>query len=194
MVDAASRYRQENGVWLIEIKLATIHQLFNSFDPSPFHARDLDTDAEAWIVGAVRDFAIATPLKLVLYLPRAEYEKAAAGNLERALASYFGDRHEGALRDLRYLFRTGRFAFLAGMAFLTACLVLRHLLLNTSGPIIGQVATEGLLIIGWVAMWRPIEIFLYDWWPVRRMAQVYAKIASLPVEIRVREATAEHQA
>jgi len=194
MAEAGSRYRQEGGVSLIEIKLSTIHRLFNSFDPAPFHARDLDTDAEAWIVGAVRDFAIASPLKLVLYLPREEFEKAAASTLERALASYFGDRHEGALRDLRYLFRTGRFALLAGMAFLTACLVSRHLLLNSSGQMIGQIATEGLLIIGWVAMWRPIEIFLYDWWPVRRMAQVYAKIASLPVEIRVREATAEHQA
>ena len=24
------------------------------------------------------------------------------------------------------------------------------------------------MIGGWVALWRPLEIFLYDWWPIRR--------------------------
>jgi hypothetical protein len=27
---------------------------------------------------------------------------------------------------------------------------------------------EGMLIIGWVAMWRPLEIFLYEWVSIRR--------------------------
>jgi hypothetical protein len=31
----------------IEIRLGRPQQLFNSFDPSPFHERDLDEDAEA---------------------------------------------------------------------------------------------------------------------------------------------------
>ncbi len=57
MAEPAARYRDEDGVSLIEIKLATVHQLFDSFDPLSFHALDLDADAEARIVGAVRDFA-----------------------------------------------------------------------------------------------------------------------------------------
>ena len=33
------------------------------------------------------------------------------------------------------------------------------------------VARESLLIGGWVAMWRPLEVFLYDWWPIRAEAK-----------------------
>ena len=36
---------------LIEVKVQTVHQLFNSMDPSPFHERDLDHNAEHFIVG-----------------------------------------------------------------------------------------------------------------------------------------------
>jgi hypothetical protein len=180
-----SRYRSENGVSLIEIELESVSQLFNSFDPSPFHLKDLDVDAEAWIVGAVRDFALATPLKLVLHLPPDELGRAEEAGLARALASYFGDRLESTRRDLRYLFRTGRIALLIGLAFLGACLGLRALAQSLTGPL-ATLVTEGLLILGWVALWRPAEIFLYDWWPLRRMGRVYAKIAAMPVELRGR--------
>ena len=78
MTEDLPRYRQESGVWLIEIELRTIHQLFNSFDPSPFHERDLDADAETWIVGAAREFPLSAPLKLVLHLPAEELSAAQA--------------------------------------------------------------------------------------------------------------------
>ena len=186
MATQISRYRSEHGVSLIEIELETVSQLFNSFDPSPFHLKDLDADAEAWIVGAVREFPVGAPLKLVLHLPAAELERAERAEVNRALASYFGDRREAMRRDLRYLFRTGRVALLIGLGFLAACLALRALAAAMLAGPLEDFLTEGLLIIGWVAMWRPLEIFLYDWWPLRRMARVYAKIAAMPVDLRAR--------
>jgi hypothetical protein len=46
------------------------------------------------------------------------------------------------------------------------------------------------LIVGWVAMWRPLEIYLYDWWPVRDRIQLYRRMARMPVELRTSGATA----
>jgi hypothetical protein len=40
-----------------------------------------------------------------------------------------------------------------------------------------------LTIAGWVAMWRPMQIYLYDWWPVRRRGRVYAKLSEMPVQV-----------
>ncbi len=34
------------------------------------------------------------------------------------------------------------------------------------------VIREGLLIGGWVAMWRPLEVCQYDWWPIRAEAHL----------------------
>ena len=186
MATQPSRYRFENGAWLIEIELKTVQQLFNSLDPSPFHIKDLDSAAEAWIVGAVRDFPVGTPLRLVLHLPRDELARAEQAQIAQALAGHFGDRREAVRRDLRFLLRTGRTALLVGLAFLAACLTVRELAAAMFPGTAGTIANEGLLIIGWVAMWRPIEIFLYDWWPLRRLARVHEKIAAMPVEIRAR--------
>ncbi|HYF36884.1 MAG TPA: hypothetical protein VD994_16425 [Prosthecobacter sp.] len=46
---------------LIEVKLTELAQLFNSMDPSPSHERDLDQDAEDFIVSWAREHSLAKP-------------------------------------------------------------------------------------------------------------------------------------
>jgi hypothetical protein len=42
---------------------------------------------------------------------------------------------------------------------------------------------ESLVIGGWVAMWRPLEVFLYDWWPIREEARLFDRLSAMPVRI-----------
>jgi hypothetical protein len=49
---------------------------------------------------------------------------------------------------------------------------------------IGEILRESLTIGGWLSMWRPLEIFLYDWWPIRNEAQFSERLAAIPVRIR----------
>jgi hypothetical protein len=37
-------------------------------------------------------------------------------------------------------------------------------------------------------MWRPLEIFLYDWWPIRDEALLSDRLATMPVRIEYRNA------
>jgi hypothetical protein len=48
---------------------------------------------------------------------------------------------------------------------------------------LGALLRESLLIGGWVAMWRPMEIFLYDWWPIRAEGKLYDRLSVMPVRI-----------
>ena len=48
------------------------------------------------------------------------------------------------------------------------------------------VARESLLIGGWVAMWRPLEIFLYDWWPILAERKLFDRLSVMPVTIALR--------
>ena len=43
---------------------------------------------------------------------------------------------------------------------------------------------ESLIIVGWVANWRPIEIWLYDWLPIRRRINLNRRIATAKVEVK----------
>lgn len=186
MAEAHSQYRSEDGITLIEIRLNSIQQLFNSFDPSPFHEKDLDDEAEAYITEAAREFPLTTPLKLVLYLPQREMAAAQNARVEAAIHHYFGYRLWLEQATLRRELSYGRTAFGIGLAFLFVCIALRELVLSAGDATVHQIVAEGLLISGWVAMWRPIQVFLYDWWPIRRNCRLYGKLARLPVELRPR--------
>ena len=47
-----------------------------------------------------------------------------------------------------------------------------------------EIARESLVIGGWVAMWRPLEIFLYDWWPIRAEARLFERLSAMIVKVR----------
>jgi len=51
--------------------------------------------------------------------------------------------------------------------------------------------SESLIIGGWVALWRPMEIFLYDWWPIRAEARLLDRLAAMPVSVHGVPAQAE---
>lgn len=181
---AASPYRIEGGVALIELRLRSLAQLFNSFDPSPFHAKDLDADAEAYIVTALGELPAGQPSRLVIHLPPGEAATAEAKALRRSIGNYFAYRAEAAARDLRTELRLGRDSLTIGLAFLAVCMLARHFVESLGAGPWHTLAAEGLLISGWVAMWRPIQIFLYDWWPIRRRLRVLRRLAEIEVETR----------
>jgi hypothetical protein len=183
MTTSRSPYRRIDGVNLIEITLSGLDQLFNTLDPSPFHEKDLDADAEDYIVGAARELPAHEPFKLILYLPALETEAPGAAALVASIHHYFDYRRQTTARDLRLLLRQGRASLAIGLAFLATCLLLREILSSTHGTI-ERVFAEGLLIAGWVAMWRPLEVFLYDWWPLNGTQRIYAKLSAMAIDIR----------
>jgi len=168
----------------IEINLSRLSQLFNSLDPSPFHERDLDQDAEEYIMGSAEEISRQGPLRLVIYLPVDQLPKTGAPDLGEAIHNYFAYREMHERRRLRLLFRDGRIALATGLAFLFCCVLLRELAFSFGSGAVSDIIGEGMLIIGWVAMWRPVEIFLYEWVPVRRRCRILAKLSKMLVIVQ----------
>jgi len=168
----------------IEISLGKLQQLFNSLDPSPFHDRDLDHDAEEYIIGRAEEIALHRPVKLVIHLPQGQLESADPPSLERAIHNYFAYQQEQSQRRLRLTFHDGRIALAVGVAFLFVCIFIRQVAHSFGSGTASEIIAEGMLIAGWVAMWRPLETFLYDWWPIRRRGRILGKLAEMPVVVR----------
>ena len=183
MTEAASRGSSTTATQ-IELNLSRISQLFNSFDPSPFHERDLDRDAEEYIVSSAEEAPRQRSLSLVIYLPANQLLDAGPPDLNESIHHYFAYSETNEIRRLRLLFRDGRIALATGVLFLFACLLLRGLLRTVGDEAVFGILGEGLLIIGWVAMWRPLEIFLYEWVPISRRCRVFAKLSKIPVIVK----------
>lgn len=173
---------KENAV--IEVRIRELAQLFNSLDPSPFHERDLDGDAEEYIVGWARELPSDASLRIVVHLPHEEALKAQDRGLNTALTNYFAERAAMQQRELNELFRVGRRYLLIGFLVLIVCLLGSHLARTRlgSGPL-ASIVSESLILVGWVANWKPIETFLYDWWPLKRRRDLYRRLARARVEL-----------
>ena len=170
---------------VIEVHLKTAEQLYNSLDPSPFHERDLDEKAERYIVGWAREARGTQPVQLVVTLPDALHRGEAERRIPEAIHNHFGYRALQAQQDLHELLRIGRRSLAIGVIILMLCFgAIRYLSLVTDQTAIIRLIEESLLILGWVANWRPLEIFLYDWWPIRRQILLFRRLAEMPVNVR----------
>jgi hypothetical protein len=173
------------GSAVIEVRVAELRQLFNSIDPSPFRERDLAPAAEAFIVDWSMEVPSGVPLALLVHLERSAGPADETMVLGEAIHQFFAAEAEASRRRLRRLFHRGRISLVIGLAVLAGCIGVAQLILQWGGEGgLGRVVHESLLIGGWVAMWRPLEVFLYDWWPIRAEARLFDRLAVMPVRIR----------
>lgn len=165
----------------IELKVERIAHLFDALDPFPIPTRDLSPATDEFIVGWARDLSPRAPIRIVVHAPREEAGIDGAV-LSDAFHQHFAARAERMSGDLRELFRFGRLALSIGLAVLVLCVIGARLAM-TGENAIGRIVGEGLLILGWVANWRPLEIFLYEWWPIVQKRRLFRRLAAAQVEL-----------
>jgi hypothetical protein len=168
---------------LIEVKVQTLQQIFNSMDPSPFHERDLDREAEEFIISWAKEHSSRKPYKLIVHLGQGTDQPDAVRILSESIRNYFSYRAEMNRRELKQLLHYGWISLIIATLFLGLCVTVAQ----TVDPELGRfrpILREGLIILGWVAMWRPLDVYLYRWWPVHRLGRIYRGLSKMPIEIR----------
>ncbi|MEO8679090.1 MAG: hypothetical protein ABI665_08590 [Vicinamibacterales bacterium] len=169
---------------VLEIRIGELNQMFNAMDPAPFRERDLDPRAEEFIVEWARELRHDGPLGLVVQLDRQSGTKEEAAMLRDAVHEFFTQRAHVTRQRLRQVLRVGRTSLVIGLVFLTTSIVVSNQVgAGSDAGNFGGIVRESLLIGGWVAMWRPLEVFLYDWWPILRDARLLDRMAAMAVQI-----------
>jgi hypothetical protein len=165
----------------IELRLRTLAQLFDSLDPSPFHERGLDRNADAYIVDWAGDFPANAPLRLQLHL--SGDVQVHAQDIARAIHAHYAFELEQARRRHRRRMRGGHVALGIGLLVMLACLALRELLGDWGSTPVGQGISEGLLILGWVVLWRPAEVLLFERRESYEQLRLLQRLAHIPVDV-----------
>ena len=175
---------------VIEVHVRELSQLFNSMDPSPFLDKDLDVDAEEFITSWARELPRDKPLALLVHLDQPVVQPREGPSLRDAVHSYFTHRAQMSRQRLRELLRLGRTSLVIGAFFLVACLLVGDWVTHLfPGRRAAEIVRESLTIGGWVAMWRPLEIFLYSWWPILRERRMHDRLSRMPVRIACEKAS-----
>jgi len=175
-------------VTAIEIRVDDVGQLFDTLDPFPFREKDLDRDAEEYIVGWARELPLNQPMAIVIHLPSEKATDMVAEDVRQAFSRYFDYRAGITRRDLNELFRVGRRSLAVGALVLVVSIGVAQIVVGMRpNETIARLVEESSLILGWVANWRPLEIFLYDWWPIWRRLRLYRRLAEAEVTISSRD-------
>jgi hypothetical protein len=167
---------------VLNLYLADSRQLFNSMDPAPFHQRDLDTEAAAYIVDWAREVPTGRPLRLVLHRGRAASSDESPEMLRKSVHDHFRRRALATRRQLQQLLRQGRYSLAIALVFLALVIVVGESVASViSRASIVALIQDSLVIGGWVALWHPLNIFLYDWWPIRAEARLFEQLSTMDV-------------
>jgi hypothetical protein len=175
--------QSQTAVNAIEIRMGSTAQLFDRLDPSPFNEKDLDKDAEEFIVSWARELPSDVPLKIVVHLPEKQLARPKARGIGPAITRFFSYRAQVTGLELKELFRIGRRSLAIGTTVLVISIIASQTVAANLQPPLGKVIEESLLIFAWVANWRPIEIFFYEWWPIARRRDLYRRLAAAKVEL-----------
>ncbi len=168
----------------IDVHVGELKQLFNSIDAAPFRERDLDPKAERFIVDTCRELRANDPLALIVHLSREPVAPEEGVVLQEAIREYFAASARSTRKELRKLLRIGRVSLLIGVLFVGGAIALSDFvaeLVGRYGYI--RIVAESLVIGAWVALWRPIEIFLYDWWPIYAEARLLDRLSAMQVRV-----------
>lgn len=182
---ATLRYREEDGRTCVDVHVKSVKNLFDLRDPAPFRERDLDDDAAEYIVDAVDEVSRKAKLRIVVFVAEEPPPDLTPDVIAAAVTAHFSWERERRVRQLREHFRHGQVVLVLGLLVLTTFLTLAQLTTYLAESAPREIIREGLVIIGWVAMWRPLELLLYDWWPLLGERRLRDRILAAEIVVRV---------
>ena len=181
-VPLKQRYRIENEIYCIDCHLQSPQQLFDSRDPAPFRDKDLDEDFVRYLTLSLREISIKNNVKLVMLFPESVRQNVDQESITRAIHNFFEFEVEASRNEMSSLFRQGRVSLLIGLNFLLFFSLISWLNQYISNEFWRVFVKESFNLLGWVSMWKPIQIYLYDWWPIHDRILFYRKLSQIEVQ------------
>lgn len=168
----------------MRLSVDSLGSLFESLDPAPHAERDLDPHAEQFLVAWAGELPKHLPLKLTIHIAQWPPESAVEALIGSAVRHHFEEMARLTRMDFHSLMRQGRISLAIGLSFLLACVLGGNAMVGLlPGDAWPRLVRETLSIGGSVAMWRPLQIYLYDWWPLKSREALYRRMAQMQVQL-----------
>ncbi len=188
-------FKVEGKRLIVSLELRTPDQIFDLRDPSPFREKDLDEDFSRYLNVAIDEADDVEEVILRLSIPSGTFSApdTPASNshfkpsdIEAAIRDYYEFEVRSVTAEVQSIFEEGRWSFLLGCVFLVLCQAVSyslHYFEPNAESFLFHAVDQGVQIIGWVALWRPLELLLYAWWPHVQKRKLFAQLAKMKVEL-----------
>lgn len=126
--------------------------------------------------------------RLILHLPRIKAATIKPGDVSKMLHHYLeGQLEENKLNLSAFRYNVVRI-FRNAFLFLAVCMAIVTIVGNESimpnmPNLVRSVLTEGFTVIGWVVLWRPVELILNELEPMSKKNKIYHSLLRAKVKI-----------
>lgn len=166
----------------IILELNDVDQLLITSESLFYGQRMLTPAAEEIIIEEAGKISSNDNISLKIHLRKDEPDRQ--DEIPNGIHKHFTYRRKKSQRQLKKTLQLGWQSFLVSIVLL-ALLVSLTLLIVRLFPQGGLslVFREILIILGWVALWRPADFLLYEWRPFQREVKLFRKLEQCKVEI-----------
>lgn len=177
------RYRTHGGKRIIDIRVSSALQLFDARDPAPFRARDLDDDFVEYVTAAAEEIP-GGGIEIAIHIDERPAVALDAQSIAESIRAFFEYQIDLRRLQISKLFRTARLFLMIGFGCLILCLLAGELLEKMPSPsTFHRVLREGIIIFGWVSLWKPFELLLFDWYPAYDRMKLLRRLAKCNIQI-----------
>jgi hypothetical protein len=171
------------------LRLADINHLFHQPEADPFAGAYDELSGMQQILEELEIIQSERPLRATIVLPRSQVNDHTAQLCQAAITRYCDARIRVVHKEVISLRKQGFASLRKGLVFLAIMMILSTVFNLT--PWMPEWAKglfgEGFLIAGWVGLWHPTELLLYEWLPHRRDKVQYQRIRAMPVTVVAKE-------
>ncbi|HMK03386.1 MAG TPA: hypothetical protein VK489_04310 [Ferruginibacter sp.] len=174
-----------NGTSEIKLQLLNINELLRS-PGSLFRKRTLKTDAEEFIVEEAEALPRRAAINMKVHLALSEVKHK--DDIIPAIHRHFCYRREQSQKKYKRTLQYGwRILFIA-LGLLAVIFLLTEIALHLAPDNrLVQFIRESFIIFGWVALWHPLEVLLYDWYPIKTNINLYYRLEHSTVQVIINE-------
>ncbi len=178
-----SWYEEINGRFVVDLKVDSVEQLFDKRDPHPYRRKDLDDDVFEYIDSSVNEIGYKK-VGMLRITTTDKLNIEVTDTIKKAIREFFLYRADISSKKLNTILVTGVKSLFVGITFLALATLTSSLV----GKFIFEkylrsFVKEGMILVGWVSMWMPTNIFLYEWWPLVGARKKFLAISDLDIVI-----------
>jgi len=148
---------------------------------SPVIQPHIHPDASAWILDEAREHPTKAGYLLEVCVPTADL--ARSEEVESAIQSFFQSQAQCADREFREVLGKGLASLVRAILVVAGLVILAEFLQSLGTGRFYELLGESLVIIGWVTLWAPLDLLLFERHRIRRRRNTAQRLSTAKVTL-----------
>lgn len=163
----------------VVLRTTDLSAIFHPFDPAPLETRTVSDIADSYILNAFKDLDNPSRVTMRVQLPTGD--STCCREVQEAFRKHFRESAAECRSELRDHFRDAIRSLAVSLVFALFVVLLAQWLADLAESRLLDKVASGLSLAAWVSLWKPTEMLIHDWRPLRRTVRMREQLAAMNV-------------